>query len=97
LALLSRYSRIDAIAALIDVKEFCRIVPGLCWVYAHLCSEIVLVFFGVAPGFPVRSRTTSEQSQQKSKHKPGANPARTQISSSQTLQAKWKMSDYGVS
>ncbi|HEX6428321.1 MAG TPA: hypothetical protein VF008_11570, partial [Niastella sp.] len=26
--------------------------PGLCWVYAHLCSENVRVFFGAALGFP---------------------------------------------
>jgi hypothetical protein len=46
--------------------------PVLRWVYTHLCSEIVLVFFGNGPGFIGRTRTTPEQSQQQNRRNTGA-------------------------
>ena len=47
------------------------IVPGLCWVLTHRCSESVRTFFGADPGFIGYSRTKSEQSQKQYKSKPG--------------------------
>src|SRR5688500_11484550 len=49
------------------VRVCAGILPGLCWVYARLCSEIVLALFGAALGLLGRTRTTSEQSQQQSR------------------------------